>query len=204
MADKKYNFFESYHRALSHVPDESYGRVVKAMSRYVFEGIDPHLKEPMDLVAWELIKPILEKGSELSLIRSLAGKNGGQKGKGVPRNVGNDFASLAKQKQIISKSKAKQKQIKSGIGIGEGIGIKESETKKERLSPSSHSLEERKEWLRNSIKPLVDNYGSEMCNDFFETWTETNDKGLMRFELEDTWETSKRLSKWKKNERRKS
>lgn len=202
MTDKKYNFFESYHRALSHVPDESYGRVVKAMSRYVFEGIEPHLKEPMDLVAWELIKPILEKGCELSLIRSLAGKSGGQKGKGVSRNVGNDFAALANQRQNNSKTKANQKQIKSGIGIGEGIGNKESETKKERLSSSSHSLDERKEWFMNSINPFVEKYGKDMCNDFFETWTETNDKGLMRFELEKTWETSKRLSKWKKNERR--
>ena len=113
MADNKYNFFESYHRALSRVPDDSYGRVVRAMSNYVFNGIEPNLTETLDLVAWELIKPILERGSELSQIRANAGRSGGLNGKGVSRNIGNENAksnakSKANQKQIKSKSKAKQ------------------------------------------------------------------------------------------------
>lgn len=202
MEYKKYFFWESYHISFSGLSDISYGRLTRAMGCYVFEGKEPDFKTQTERALWPQIKHSLDKGAELSLIRSLAGKNGGQKGKGVSRNVGNHFASIANQKQIISKTKANQKQIKSGKGIGEGIGNKESETKKERLSSSSHSLDQRKEWFVNSINPFVEKYGKDMCNDFFETWTETNDKGLMRFELEKTWETSKRLSKWKKNERR--
>ena len=123
MADNKYNFFESYHRALSRVPDDSYGRVVRAMSNYVFNGIEPNLTETLDLVAWELIKPILERGSELSQIRANAGRSGGLNGKGVSRNVGNENAkSKANQKQNNSKSLANQKQNNSGIGNGNGMG----------------------------------------------------------------------------------
>lgn len=109
--DKKFNFFESYHRALNRVPDASYGRVVRGMARYVFDGEEPTFDEAVDNVAWELIKPILERGQELSLVRSEAGKKGGERGKGVPRNSGNNHAS-----------KANQKQIKSGKGIGIGKG----------------------------------------------------------------------------------
>lgn len=103
MAEKKYNFFESYHRALSRVPDDCYGRVVKAMSDYVFNGVEPNLTNTLDLLAWDLIKPILAKGEELSRIRANAGQAGGLHGKGVSRNVGNDNAKANK-----SKSKAKQ------------------------------------------------------------------------------------------------
>lgn len=120
MADNKFNFFESYHRALSISPDDTYGRVVKAMAEYVFNGVEPNLTEAFDLMAWNLIKPVLEKGKELSQVRANAGRSGGLNGKGISRNVGNENArTKTKQKQINSK----QKQINSGIGIGEGIGI---------------------------------------------------------------------------------
>ncbi len=200
MADKKYNFFESYHRALSRVPDDSYGRVVRAMSNYVFNGIEPNLTETLDLVAWELIKPILERGSELSQIRANAGRSGGLNGKGVSRNVGNENAkSKANQKQNNSKSLANQKQNNSGIGkgIGEGIGIYKETTlvaKKAKLS-----LEQSKADFKESIKPFVEKYGSNMCNDFFEYWTETTPDGKkMRYQLQKTWEIGRRLARWHK------
>ncbi len=200
MADKKYNFFESYHRALSRVPDDSYGRVVRAMSNYVFNGIEPNLTETLDLVAWELIKPILERGSELSQIRANAGRSGGLNGKGVSRNVGNENAkSKANQKQNNSKSLANQKQNNSGIGkgIGEGIGIYKETTlvaKNAKLS-----LEQSKADFKESIKPFVEKYGSNMCNDFFEYWTETTPDGKkMRYQLQKTWEIGRRLARWHK------
>ena len=196
MTEKKYNFFESYHRALSRVPDDSYGRVVKAMSDFVFNGVEPNLTNTLDLLAWDLIKPILAKGEELSRIRANAGKAGGLKGKGVTRNIGNDFA---RQKQINAKSKANQKQNNSGIGkgIGEGIGIYKETTfvaKKAELS-----LEQSKADFKESIKPFVLKYGSNMCNDFFEYWTEkTPDGKKMRYQLQKTWEIGRRLARWHK------
>ena len=118
MADKKYNFFESYHRALSRVSDERYGRVVRAMSEYVFAGLNPSFDDDADCIVWELIQPILERGQEITAARAEAGRVGGLNGKGVSRNLANTHACK-------SKSKAKQKQNKSGIGegIGEGNGI---------------------------------------------------------------------------------
>jgi hypothetical protein len=196
MTEKKYNFFESYHRALSRVPDDCYGRVVKAMSDFVFNGVEPNLTNTLDLLAWDLIKPILAKGEELSRIRANAGKAGGLKGKGVTRNIGNDFA---RQKQINTKSKANQKQNNSGIGkgIGEGIGIYKETTfvaKKAELS-----LEQSKADFKESIKPFVLKYGSNMCNDFFEYWTEkTPDGKKMRYQLQKTWEIGRRLARWHK------
>ena len=195
MAEKKYNFFESYHRALSRVPDDCYGRVVKAMSDYVFNGVEPNLTNTLDLLAWDLIKPILVKGEELSRIRANAGQAGGLHGKGVSRNVGNDNAKANK-----SKSKAKQKQNNSGIGIGEGIGIIKENT--DVSKKNDFSLEKAREEFKTSIKPYVGKYGNDMCNDFFEYWTEPTQNGKkMRYQLERTWEIGRRLARWNHNKK---
>ncbi len=105
MADKKFNFFESYHRALERVPDSSYGRIVRGMARYVFEGEEPSFDEDLDNIVWELIKPILLRGQEISQVRAEAGRQG----KGISRNVGNNHAS----KQNQSKNKTKSNQNKT-------------------------------------------------------------------------------------------
>ena len=123
--DKKYSFFESYHNALARVSDERYGRVVRAMSAFVFKQEEPSFSDDADWIVWELIRPILERGIELSKTRANAGASGGRKGKGVSRNKGNQNAaknpseSNANQKQ----NNSKQKQINSGIGIGLGLGL---------------------------------------------------------------------------------
>lgn len=197
MTEKKYNFFESYHRALSRVPDDCYGRVVKAMSDFVFNGVEPNLTNTLDLLAWDLIKPILAKGEELSRIRANAGKAGGLKGKGVTRNIGNDFA---RQKQINTKLIPNQKQNNSGIGIGEGIGIIKENTYVSKKN--DFSLEKAREEFKTSIKPYVGKYGNDMCNDFFEYWSEPTQNGKkMRYQLEKTWEIGRRLARWNHNQK---
>lgn len=104
--DSKYSFFESYHNALARVSDERYGRVVRAMSSFVFKQEEPNFTDDADWMVWELIRPILEHGQELAKVRAEAGKKGG-----APK--GNDNASRT--------SKNKQKQAKTS-GIGKGIG----------------------------------------------------------------------------------
>lgn len=193
--NRKYTFFESYHNALCRVPDEAYGRIVRSMSDYVFNGVEPQLSDPTDLMAWELIKPILVKGIELSEIRANAGRNGGCSGKGKSRNVGNINA----KKQNNSKTKAIQKQNNSGIGKGIGVGNKESTIvpKKDRLSLH---LSKRKNDFKESLKPFVEIFGADMMNDFFSYWTEPNKSNTkMRYELEKTWDIKRRLSRWANN-----
>lgn len=138
MKEQRFNFFESYHRALSRVSNERYGRVVRAMCAYAFMDEQPTFEDDADWIVWELIKPILERGHEISQTRAEAGRHGGLKGKGVTRNTGNQNAKKEseKQKQNNSKTIATEKQNNSGIGIGKGKGINKEKTKKE--DPSSY------------------------------------------------------------------
>ena len=180
MKDRKYSFFESYHKALTRVSDERYGRVVRAMSDFVFLSKEPNFSDDADWVVWELVKPILEKGLGLSQIRAAVGKAGGLNGKGVSRNIGNEHAA---------KSKANQKQNKSGIGKGEGIGEGIGDDNK-KVAVFSATLQQRKEAFCTSLIPYYVQYGRDTVQKFLDYWTEPNRSHTkMRFELQKTWET---------------
>lgn len=67
------------------------------------------------------------------------------------------------------------------------------------LTPSKgvSSLSDREKAFAETIRPYVPKYGKEMCNKFFAYWTEPNkSKTKMRFELERTWDVSRRLATW--------
>lgn len=63
----------------------------------------------------------------------------------------------------------------------------------------------RKEDFRKSLIPYVETYGREMIRAFFDYWTEKNRSCTkMRFELEKTWETARRLATWSNREKEKN
>lgn len=66
---------------------------------------------------------------------------------------------------------------------------------------SKLNIKERTENFKNEIIQFKDKYGVEMLKSFFNYWSEPNkSKTKMRFELQKTWDTSKRLVTWSKNE----
>ena len=88
----------------------------------------------------------------------------------------------------------------------------ESEEKKKETSPEgeakkkislsrSRTLLTRKEDFYQSILPYADQYDREILNDFYQYWTELDKRRQrMRFEMQKTWETGKRLSTWARRE----
>ena len=198
MTCKKYSFFESYHKALSRVSDERYGRVVRAMSEFAFIGVEPNFVDDADWVVWELIHPIIARGQEISEARADAGR----KGKGVSRNTGNSHA--VKEPDTQNQNKTIQNNTKqNGKGIGYGMG--KGNNKESTIVPKKNislkpSIDERKKEFQLSIQPYVDEFGKENCNDFFEYWTESTPSGTkMRFEMQKTWDVHRRLRRWIKN-----
>ena len=60
----------------------------------------------------------------------------------------------------------------------------------------------RKDSFYNSLIPFVDKYSKDTIRKFFDYWSELNkSETKMRFELEKTWELSKRLSMWVNREK---
>ena len=62
-------------------------------------------------------------------------------------------------------------------------------------------LEIRKDNFYQSILPYAGQYDREMLNDFFQYWTELDKRRRrMRFEMQKTWETGKRLNLWSRKQ----
>lgn len=56
--------------------------------------------------------------------------------------------------------------------------------------------------FKKSIEPFVEIYGRDMCNDFYFYWTEPTLTGnKVRFQLEKTWDTKRRLARWSQNKK---
>jgi hypothetical protein len=72
----------------------------------------------------------------------------------------------------------------------------------ERKEEKESNIEERKLKFAETLQPFLDEYGSNMLNDFYLYWTEetqtTNPK--LKFELERTWSLQRRLATWKKQD----
>ena len=64
---------------------------------------------------------------------------------------------------------------------------------------SLFSLDERKKAFYADCHKYDVRYGSGMVDDFYVHWSEETSDGFMRFELEKTWSTSKRLFKWSRS-----
>ena len=71
------------------------------------------------------------------------------------------------------------------------------ELKKKNPSSPSTTPEERMNAFYESMVPYADQYDRDMLNDFYQYWTEMDRRRRrMRFEMQKTWETGKRLSLW--------
>ena len=77
----------------------------------------------------------------------------------------------------------------------------EGEAKKKISLTRTPTVEARKNDFYKSMVPYAEQYDREMLNDFFQYWTEL-DKRLrrMRFEMQKTWETGKRLATWERRQ----
>jgi hypothetical protein len=68
-------------------------------------------------------------------------------------------------------------------------------------SDGDGNLEARRHEFYQSMLPYVGEYNRDMLNDFFLYWTELDKRRRrMRFEMQKTWETGKRLDKWARRE----
>lgn len=66
--------------------------------------------------------------------------------------------------------------------------------------PIGDTLEVRKHAFGEKLIPYMEQYGKALIREFFDYWTEHNENGKkMRFEKEKTFEISRRLARWSKN-----
>ena len=63
-------------------------------------------------------------------------------------------------------------------------------------------LQKRASVFYQSLVPFVEEYGKKVVREFYNYWSEPNtSKTKLRFELEKTWDTNRRLATWANRER---
>lgn len=79
---------------------------------------------------------------------------------------------------------------------------KQKRNKEKAVPKGKNSIEEREHEFELKVIQFVEKYSKETIRAFFNYWTERNKSGTkMRFELEKTWETAKRLQTWASREK---
>lgn len=75
---------------------------------------------------------------------------------------------------------------------------KEFEPKKEKTQTTrAKPIEERKKDFTEDVRLYLDRYDKDILNEFVSYWTEPNKtKKKMKFEMQTTWDTSRRLATW--------
>ena len=77
---------------------------------------------------------------------------------------------------------------------------KRRKDKKEKIEKRKSFKEFTEQDFKEELKLHSEKYSKEMLKDFFIYWTEPNEKGKMKFQLQKTWSTAGRLSTWSRND----
>jgi len=100
-------------------------------------------------------------------------------------------------KQVVKRRVSIVKKNDRGIMEKNEDNIKDKNITKENILIA---LNKRLNTLTEEV--MDSDYTTEMCNEFLEYWTELNkSQTKMRFEMEKTWDTKRRLGRWKQNQK---
>ena len=80
-------------------------------------------------------------------------------------------------------------------------GVKKEKEVAASAATPENELEKRAKVFFNTLVPYVSMYGKDMLRQFYDYWTEPNkSRTKMRYELERTWDTKRRLNTWASRE----
>jgi len=177
---KSFLLYTDVHFTVKKLTDEQAGKLFKHILSYVNDE-NPVMDDILLEIAFEPIKQSLKrdlrKYEDIREKRSLAGK-----------------ASADKRQQVLTSVEQKQ-QVLTNPTVSVNGNVSVSVIDKE------ERLKKRSQIFKDSISVFKDQYPKVMLVKFFDYWSEMNkSKTKMRFELQQTFELSKRLAAWSSRE----
>ena len=184
-------FYSSFLKAIRAIKKRDIqAELALAIIEYGITGETTECGEMVSM-AMELIKPQLEANNQ-KYINGLKG--------GAPK--GNQNAKKEKeqpknnQKTTEEQPKNNQKQPNDNVNENDN----ENEEEKKYIKKEKSFKEFTEQDFIEELKLHSEKYSKEMLKDFFIYWTEPNEKGKMKFQLQKTWSTAGRLSTWSRND----
>lgn len=169
--------------------DEEAGQLFKALFHYVADGEELVTNNRVLAMTFAVFKAQIDRGAEkyeeTCRKRTEAINKRWERYRSIQENT-NEYNSIEKNTNEGNNNPKPNPQNK-----------KESTKKKIDAATAAARLNERKEDFYNSLIPYVTQYGKDMVRAFFDYWSEPNkSNSKMRFELERTWDLSRRLGTW--------
>ena len=186
--------------------DEEAGQLFKAIFQYFSNGVELKTDNRVLAMTFAVFKAQIDRGQErydnICKKRAEAANKKWERFKSMQMDA-NGCKSMQMDANDTSKGDSGSvSDSGSDSGSHSDSHIKkESKKKKVDAADAAARLGVRKEDFYNLLIPYVTQYGKEMIRAFFDYWSEPNkSKTKMRFELERTWDLSRRLSLWASRE----
>ncbi len=194
---KSFVLYNDYEEVFSMLTDEEAGKLIKHILAYV-NNKNPSLEDRLLQVTFEPIR--LQLGRDAKKYEAICERNAinGAKGGRPPKNP----RKPKKPSGLIENPD-------NPVGYLETQGNpsepKKADTDNDNdndtdISYLEKSIKQKEIEFKKTIEPFVETYGRDTCNEFFAYWTEPNkSKTKLRFEMERTWDISRRLKRWANN-----
>lgn len=171
--------------------DEEAGQLFKALFHYVADGEELVTNNRVLAMTFAVFKAQIDRGAEkyeeTCRKRTEAINKRWERYRSIQENT-NEYNSIEKNTNEGNNNPNPNPKPQNK---------KESTKKKIDAATAAARLNERKEDFYNSLIPYVTQYGKDMVRAFFDYWSEPNkSNSKMRFELERTWDLSRRLGTW--------
>jgi len=182
MAEGKKSFvaYSDWYGMFKALPDEVAGKLIKHIFSYVNDE-NPTTKDFIINALFEQVKSTLKrdlkKWEEQQEQRKKAGIRSAE--------VRKQNATLVNARLISSTDNV-------------NVNVNDNVINKKESKPS---LETRSLAFKETLRPFINKYGVDMVKNFYGYWSEPNQtKTKMLFEMQKTWDTSRRLETWSKRE----
>lgn len=186
---KAFKYKQSWHELLKLLSKEERGILLCAITDYAMDKKVTKIKPNALNVLFLKIKHEID----VSVSRSSSGSKGGFASSKSFDMSSKSFDMFSKRSDTCSKSRAKENKEE----IPPTPPIEENKAKKENIS-----LEIQKKDFQQEVNSYADRYPTDMLQQFFDYWSETNKSGTkMRYELQKTWDLSLRLARWARNQK---
>lgn len=189
-AKKSFILYSDIHDILQVLSDEEAGKLFKAIASYNLTGEKAETDNRVVNVILTIVTAQLERNKQkyqqICTQRSSAGRKGSEK------RWKKQETKPEEQKTVKETSTEAGTETAPETAPETTLKTTPSQRREERITKS-------KEHFIKDMEAYADKYDRQMLNDFFRYWTELNPSHTkMRYEMQKTWETGKRLATWSK------
>lgn len=195
-------FYRSFYEAIRELPRDVQGEIYTAIMEYSLYGRETEQLKPIARSVFVLIKPTLDANNA----RYLNAKKGGAP-KGICNNPNGRRRVVSEQTENKPRTNQEQTENKTYVDVDVDVFKKENEKEKKQQDKlvakqkNEADLVKIENSFRNNAMCQACVYPKEMIEAFCEYWLEKNKSGTkFRFQLEKTWDMTKRLARWAKND----